>query len=215
MNKTLLMTRCNHDDTTFYCHEWAKETLQLAKDMNFKIKDMRGEEITENNVIGFLEKKNPQLVFFYGHGYDDRICGHQNKVLIESGRNEHFLKNKIIHCLSCSSAKGLGPSSIEKGTKAFIGYENDFVFFWDKNQVAHPTRDEIAAPFFKSANEATFNILKGRTVEEAVRRTQRAFDYWITHYRIHDELLEAPQNLIGLIWDRASLTFHGDPTARV
>lgn len=214
MNKILLITRPNHDETTFYCSEWAQEIVEFAEERGFQIKDMITDS-NKKNVENFLKKKNPRLVFFYGHGSDDTVCGHKDEVLIKSNENDHLLKKKIIHSLSCSSAKRLGPNSVKKGAEAFIGYENKFAFFSSRHKSAHPTRDEVAKPFFLSANEAPIALLKGKTVEEAVRKTQIAYSHWITYYRLHDELLEATQNLIGLIWNKANLIFHGDSEAKV
>lgn len=210
MTKILLITRTNHDDTTFYSCEWAKEVIKVAKDADFKIKDIKGKNVTRKNVVSFLKKQNPRLVFFYGHGSDDSVNGYGGEVLIKVNENDRLLKGKIIHSLTCNSAKTLGPKSVEKGAEAYIGYKDEFVFFWDKDMAAHPTRDEIAKPFFDSANKTPISLLNGKTVEEAVRKTRLAYNYWIAYYRLHGELLEASQNLIGLIWNKINFVVHGN-----
>lgn len=76
-----------------------------------------------------INKTKPELIVLNGHGDADLITGQDNEILIKTGENEGLLTGKIIYALSCRTAKILGPKSIEKKTKCYLGYTEDFVFF--------------------------------------------------------------------------------------
>lgn len=112
---------------------------------------------------------------FNGHGDDTIVYGFKDEPLIESGKNDELLKDKIIYCLSCSSARKLGESSVKKGADAFLGYKNSFVFFTDTDSEATPLRDNIAASFLNPSNRISISFLKGNTIEEASNKSKEGF----------------------------------------
>jgi len=141
------------------------------------------------------------------------ICGHKDEPIIVAGENDDLLKFKIVYSIACNSAMGLGPRCARSGAKAFIGYENVFIFIMDANKTHNPTSDDISKPFFESSNQVPFSLIKDNTAEEAVSKSKETFGKWITYYRTHD-LIESPQILPFLIWDRESLVVHGDRESR-
>lgn len=137
------------------------------------------------------------------------ICGHRDNPLIKAGENDDILKSKIVYSIACDSARRLGPICVESGAKAFIGYENKFVFLIDTSSTFSPTSDTFSKPFFDSSNQVIISLIKNNTVEESILRSKDSFRKWITYYRTHD-LIESPQILPFLLWDRESLIAHGD-----
>ena len=212
----LLLTLPEHDDTTFYCTKWSEEILLPAADENqLHTIVLKKERANKKNLESIVAEKKPKLIFFNGHGGSGEIRGHDDEVLIKVGENEHLLTETIVHALSCSSASMLGPKSVEKGATAYAGYENDFFFFSDTNKSARPLQDEIAKPFFDASLTLPQNLINGKTVREAFIKSQQSYDFWILYYRTHGELLESPQNLLALMWDKMSQTFHGDKEATI
>ncbi len=46
--------------------------------------------MTKKNFESYLNKQNPEIVLFNGHGNDFCVCGFKDEPLIESGKNEVF-----------------------------------------------------------------------------------------------------------------------------
>ena len=72
-NEKFLITRPNHDDRVSYLHNWGKEILLFADKNNIKYSDFEGKEANRNEVTKFLQKQNPKLVLFNGHGIKQHL----------------------------------------------------------------------------------------------------------------------------------------------
>jgi len=70
-----------------------------------------------------------------------------DEILVEVGENEYILKDTIVFSLSCSSAKRLGISSIKAGAKAYIGYNEDFIFAYTDGFLTRAEQDPLAKLF--------------------------------------------------------------------
>ena len=211
--KNILITLPEYDDTTFYCSKFSEELVKFARESGFQVFDIRKDKVNKITVSAILREKNPILVLFNGHGSDEMITGHNDESLIQTPDDIHLLKSKIVHSLSCSSAKKLGKDAVENGAVCYIGYENDFIFFFDKNKTARPLEDDTAKPVFESSNQVAFSLIKGNDAGESFVKSQKTYEKWINYYRLHGELLEAPQNLIALMWNKESQIIHGDKMA--
>ena len=122
-----------------------------------------------------LEKNDYNFVVFNGHGDDDLVAGHKNETLIKVGENEGLLKNKMIYAISCKSAKKLGPESISAGAISYIGYDDDFVFIYEKNKITNPLIDDIAKIYLEPSNELIISLIKGNSTNESYKRSQDMF----------------------------------------
>jgi hypothetical protein len=97
MSKTYLLTRPEHDDTTYYLSNWIVMTVKTAENHGFKVLDMHREKATKINIEAMIKDFSPNLVVFNGHGSQDTVTGHDNKPLITCGVNEGILKSKIVY----------------------------------------------------------------------------------------------------------------------
>lgn len=175
MSKKILITRPEHDDTTYYLSHWSKKSLQLAQVKGVNVLDLHRERANSEEVVGMLKKQEPKLVVFNGHGNDDVVTGHKDEPLIEGGKNEGLLKGKVTYAISCRSAKKLGRKVIKSGGNAYIGYEDDFIFFYDPHMVSRPLKDETAELFLKPATEIVTFLLKGTEAGECSKRSKESF----------------------------------------
>ncbi len=210
-----LVSRPDHDNTVFYLHEWSKELIQKAEEKGFKILDCNGEKSNRETVEKMIEKQEPELILFNGHGSPTKICGHKNEVVIEQGKNEHLLKDKIIYARSCSTAASLGASSVAKGAKAYIGYKEDFAFLTGEFSASKPLNDEYARPFLNASNQVIRSLLKGLTAQEANQRSQTVFDEEIEALERSDAPPYAEHILPLLVWDRMNQILIGNPGAKL
>jgi len=161
MSKKLLITRPEHDDTTLYLSHWSKQAIEQAESKGMRVLDLHKNRANKSEVVSMLSKQKPELVIFNGHGGDNVVGGDKNEPLIVAGENENLLKEKITYAISCKSAKKLGPKSVDSGAKAYIGYDDDFIFFYDPNKMTHPLKDETAKLFLEPSNELIISLVKG------------------------------------------------------
>jgi hypothetical protein len=67
-----------------------------------------------------------------GHGTPSAYLGFQCYVFTKRVYKKEEVKGKIIHLLSCSTAKELGPDMVAKGCRAFFGYDDIYALRPDK-----------------------------------------------------------------------------------
>lgn len=175
MNGKILITRPEHDDTTHYLSNWSTKIIELAQNKDLKVLDLNRDKAVADKVETMLTKQKPEMVIFNGHGNNKQVGGHQDKPLISMGHNEGLLRDKTTYAISCKSAKELGPKAVEKGAKVYIGYEEDFVFFYDPKKITNPLKDQTAKLFLEPSNELAFSLIKGNTPKESCRRSQEMF----------------------------------------
>ncbi len=211
----LFVTRPQHDPTTFYLSKWVELVFSICREKGIKITDFEKHRATASEVTKFLKNKNPDLVVFNGHGDSETITGHNNEVLIKNGKNQDLLKGQIVYAVACDSASILGMESIKSGTIAFIGYETSFIFAYNPNTTANPTKDEMAQPVFAASNEVLLSLIKGNSVQESYEKSQSTFDKWVKKLQRSDAPPEAQHILMTLYWDKTAQVFHGDKNAKL
>ncbi len=175
MSGTLLVTRPKHDDTTHYLFHWAQEIVRFAKQKGIKILDLDRERANREEFESVVAKMRPSFIFFNGHGDVDCVTGCDDKILIRVGDNEKILKAKSVYALSCSSAKKLGPASIKAGARAYLGYDDVFIFFYEPGKLSKPLDDKTAELFLGPLNQLVISVLKGHTAEESYDKSQKLF----------------------------------------
>lgn len=213
MKKRLLITRPMHDDTTHYLSNWSNKALESACSHDIQVLDMFQERANSKEVCSILQKQNPNLVIFNGHGDDDKVAGHNNDILIQSGKNEELLKNKISYTISCRSGKTLGPKSVESGAKAYIGYDDDFIFFYEPNKISRPLQDETAKLFLEAPEKLVSTLVKGKTVDEACKRSKEIFKRNIMKLLSSEATAEEAGMARYLWWDMTHQVCFGDKEA--
>ena len=97
-------------------------------------------------------------------------------------------QDRIIHLLSCVTADKLGPALIEHGAKAYVGYDNLFIYGVKSSEGDTP---EPCSPPVEFADFFTFNnsdveidrsLLKGNNFGEAVIDSKNKFLDYIKKY---------------------------------
>lgn len=213
MSKKLLITRPEHDDTTHYLSNWSKEIITEAKSKGIDVLDLHKKRANKIEVTSMLSKQKPGLVIFNGHGGDNVVGGDQKEPLIIGGNNESLLKDKITYAISCKSAKKLGPKSINAGAKAYIGYDDDFIFIYNPNKITHPLKDDTAKLFLGPSNELTISLIKGNNVEESCKRSKQHFQENINKLLSSESTEQETSMARYLWWDMVHQVCHGNEKA--
>ncbi len=215
MSSTALVTTPSSDRTTKYISAWAEKTVGELKSKRLQFIVLMKKRATASILASMLKKHSPSLLFLNGHGGPDLVCGHDDKVLIQSGKNEIILKDTVTYALSCSSGRTLGPSAVQAGATAYIGYNEDFIFFISPEKMSRPREDKTAEMFLAPANHIVVSLAKGHTTGEATNATKGYFLKSIQKLISSETSVEEREYIRYLIWDMKSLVCHGNRDAVV
>ena len=169
---TYLLTRPDHDDTTHYLFAWVGETIPEAENKGVKVIDLYHKRAVRKEVENIINKVSPDFVVFNGHGDENTVTGHNRQPIIIAGENESMLHKKIIYAISCSSAKNLGQKAVNAGASSYTGYDDDFVFFYEPENLSRPLKDKTAKIFLEHSNLFITSIIKGNSVSEAKKKAE-------------------------------------------
>ncbi len=215
MSSTALVTAPNSDSTTRYISIWAERTIEELKSKRLQFILLLKERAVASVLESMLKKHSPSLLFVNGHGGPDVVCGHNDEVLVKAGKNELALKGTVTYALSCSSAKTLGPAAVQAGARAYIGYNEDFIFFISPEKVNRPREDKTAEMFLMPASHVVVSLEKGHTAGEATKAAKGYFLRSIQKLISSESSDEDREYIRYLIWDMRSLVCQGDPEAVV
>src|SRR5258708_647833 len=171
MNKTLLLTRPDHDNLTNYLFFWCQPIIEMARKKHFKIHDLSKKKANKRELEGHLEARKIGLVFLNGHGNAETIAGYEDEPLIQIGKNESVLTGTILYIRSCGVMKKLGDSIISKGAKTCIGYSRKFCICTSNDHATRPIEDPYAKLFLEPSNLVVSTLIKGKTAQEALQRS--------------------------------------------
>jgi hypothetical protein len=174
MNKTILVTRPDHDLITSYFSHWSEIVINVASKKSFKVLDLFSDKANKKNLISYIQRNNPGLIFFNGHGSSSVMTGYDNEPILELNKDELLTKNRIVYARSCDVALLLGESCVKKKAKAFIGYIKKYALVCSHDSLAFPLKDSIARLFLEPSNLIPISLLKGNTVGEAYRKSQES-----------------------------------------
>ncbi len=212
--KCVLFSRPNHDVPMAYLNYYSKELVGLVAGYGLKAVDKEGKDANKRIISKVIDRQNPCLIMFNGHGTPEEIWGQDDEVLI-STKNSEILAKTITYALACSSASVLGKLACEKGANAFVGYEDEFALGRDSDSEATPGRDRIAKLFLEPSNLLFSSLMKGNTVKEAIKKAKRKMIENVSFLSTTDEFPEAIYYAPYLFGNLLCLAFHGDGEASI
>jgi hypothetical protein len=118
-----------------------------------------------NDIRSMFQAKaiDPRVVYIsgIGHGNYTTYTGHLFNVILQVGAySSAEVKNKAIHFLSCETGRTLGPNTVANSAKAYVGYDENFVFDWANQNL-----------YWASDSQFDISMANGRTVEGAIADT--------------------------------------------
>ncbi len=151
-----------------YITYFSTAVIQEAKNKNIPVKELKEEKANKEEFGGFLQKLDYRLVVLNGHGSEEVIAGHKNIPIVECGRNDEILKERIVYARSCHAARKLGRECM-KNTRngCFIGYDLPFMFYSDELWTLNPAKDKIAPIFLQPSNAVPISLIKGNPASQA------------------------------------------------
>ena len=112
-DKSLLITRPEHDLTTRYLSKWSGGVIDEAKKEYIACIDLNGEQANRERFIRTLEEKAPDFVFLNGHGNADIVYGHENTPLLVRDRTVALrIKSSMRALANLPNGSGRKPSKM-------------------------------------------------------------------------------------------------------
>ena len=142
----VLLTNPEIDEVTYYLAAWTGKMLKTCRQKTNRYFHLKRNKVSRRRFEGILSKRNVDLVLLCGHGENDEVHGEAGVILDRN--NVKLLNGKVVHALSCNSAKELGSLAVKAGAEAYIGYKEDFVVFTDDKYMTKPLKDTTAGLFF-------------------------------------------------------------------
>lgn len=209
-NYSVVITQPDFDRATRYISVWSEEVEEFSVSRGNKTIILKGKRANRREFESVLGKIQPHLVMLNGHGNDDQVMGQDNEVLLETNSNAVVAKGKIVYTLSCSAAKSLGYECVKQGARAFIGYNEDYIFLHAHPKVSRPQEDKRAALFFNPSNLIPMSLLKGNSVKDSYLRSKNLLRKTIVNLLNSDVYNEDRICLRYLVWNYNNLTLIGN-----
>jgi len=150
---------------------------------------------------------------FNGHGSDELIQGHNNETLVNTS-SSNLLRGTIVYARACKCLNRLGSAAIKNDGRAFIGYKGKLIVWSINEGAAKPLQDPAVEPVLTASNQVPISILKGNSVEEALKKSKKVAEKKMLELLQSNEPYSAPA-LKGLFSHYFLIDFEGDSTARV
>jgi hypothetical protein len=116
-----------------------------------------------------------------GHGTYDTYTGDFFDPIFSRGNyHQEEIRGKIVHFLSCQTARVLGPDFIGQGALAFFGYDENFIYHEDEADV-----------FFECDSEIDLAFADGLTARQVYLRVMAKYNLRITAMRAAGKLYVA------------------------
>jgi hypothetical protein len=130
------------------------------------------------------------------HGLPNQLLGNGDEDLFPEGDYaSEEVADRVVHFLACATALDLGPDLVEKGCRAFIGYNKIFIY-----------EQAWADVFFRCDAQIDLALAEGETVARAIELAKQHFDAEISdpaNAPVTEELAHRRDSLVGL--SKASL----------
>lgn len=209
----MIIVRTNCDLATEYTYAWTEPIITEAESRGFKVVLVQGKEVSMQHFNKRIDKIKPKLIMFNGHG--SKNCFYDNNweelMNLDSVR---LLKDSITFARACDCLIELGSKAVQEGCPAFIGYSRKFMIPRWHSQTCKPLSDPAARPVMECSNSVVLELLKNKTVEEAVVKSHELSERVMMDLIYSDEPF-ASATLQSVVHNDSSLDFKGKGGVKV
>lgn len=209
----MLAVRTNHDPVTFCLYHWTSPLLKLAESRRFTVVSVDGEKVTKENIKGRISARKPSFFFFNGHGSASAMFGNKWEEII-SLKDADIFKGMVAFARACDCLQELGKEAVDNGCKAFVGYKKKFWIASLNEMASRPLNDPLIKPVMENSNLVAEELIKGRTVEDAVGRAHEHAAKLILDLVFSDDPYKSPA-LAAVVNNDSALSFKGNPSATI
>jgi len=202
------------DPVTQNATPYRKNNVHTAfKKRGFCTIELEGVNNDRTHFVSVAKSKRVVYISGIGHGNPTTYTGYNNvPILTKCNYDPAEVQGKILHLLSCQTAKELGPDVIKKGAKAYAGYYENFTFVYD--QPGTPINEMEL--FWVCDSAFDLMMAYGATVETAHNTTIASYNAAISLPGVANTITAS-----WLTWDRNSFrspvidAIYGDKTAKI
>jgi hypothetical protein len=209
LNVTVVAVDSNYDDATqagFAYRE--KHVYPYFEAKGFTVRKFQGPLARRHYVAPDVKKPEVDYITGAGHGLADQYLGDFGNVIFQVGNYQaDEVDGRIVHFLSCQTARQLGPDFVAKGCRAYFGYDENFAY--------QPAYSEI---FFACDSEIDLAFADGLDAAAVYNRVRKLYNREIAKLRAAGKLYAAAT----LEFDRDHLrcpssggAAWGDPAAKL
>jgi hypothetical protein len=166
------------DEVTEYTRKWVEEVREEIVKQNYQFVFLSN-GVKREDVENVLKREDVDTLIFYDHGNEDCLWGSLSEKVIDTN-NVDLLKGKVCYTLACLSGKKLGVEAWKRGCKVYIGYEEEFVFTIDEEEL-----------FKECANSGILKKLRDKV------SWKEAFEYMKQKF---NECIEKAQSFWTKVW---------------
>jgi hypothetical protein len=170
---TVLAIDSNWDEVTTIVYEYRQDKVYpYLERRGFKIIRRQGALARRHYVAPEACKPNVVYLTGVGHGFYDTYMGDYSDVIFKVAEySPEEVRNKIVHFISCQTARSLGPDFVRQGARAYFGYDENFTFLQD-----------YAEEFLECDSEIDVALAEGDTAARADARARAKFDARIAEF---------------------------------
>ncbi len=153
--KKIVAIDSNWDSITKTLYEFRQRYVYPEfKTRKYKIIRNQGKKANRTSVKDNLMCfKNIRYITGVGHGDYNLYTGHNADIVFEIGAYlPKEVNGRVIHLLSCRTARDLGPDFVKKGCTAFFGYTENFTLYPGFEEIFCRCDSEIDLAFVTGSN---------------------------------------------------------------
>jgi hypothetical protein len=174
LHLTVLGIDSNYDPVTLAAFQYRERYVYpYLQGKGYTVKKFQGP--LARRLYAGPEARKPEVEYLtgVGHGSYNLYTGDHGDVIWQIG-NYHpdEVKGKIVHLLSCQTARDLGPDFVRNGCRAYFGYDENFTF-----QMAEKDT------FFECDSEIDRAFADGLSASQLYDRVKRLYDQRIADLR--------------------------------
>jgi len=210
---TTLFIRTDHDTATHYLYKLTEPLILEAERRGYHVDCVEGEDKNFRNIDKRIKNGGYRLICFNGHGTDSAFQDNKMREFLNIS-SAYLLEGTVTFARACNTLKKLGHEAVKHGCDAFIGYRNKLWVVRYHNTECNPEKDPIATRIIGCSNTVVYELLKHKTVREAVEESHAHSTREIQELIYSKEPLFSPA-LAALLMNDESLGYHGNPDARI
>jgi hypothetical protein len=147
----------------------------------FTITRCQGSLARRDYVAPEARKANVDYLTGIGHGgYDVYTGDYYNPIFSVGNYSQEEAQGKIVHFVSCETARDLGTDFVLHGCRAYFGYDENFSFQADDANI-----------FFECDSEIDRAFADGLTAAQVYQRVKALFDRRINEFRANGQVYKA------------------------
>jgi hypothetical protein len=206
---TALGIDSNFEPATLAAFQYREKSVYpYFQSKGFVVRKFQGPLARRHYVAPEARKPEVEYLLGVGHGSYNLYTGDHGNIIFQVGDYDpQEVNRKIVHFLSCQTARDLGPDFVRNGCRAYFGYDENFSFQMADKEI-----------FFECDSEVDKAFADGLSAVQVYDRVKKLYDQRIADLRAAGKLYVAAT----LEFDRDHLRCPssgganwGDPEARL